>query len=103
MITDIIVNNKYVLIYDGIELKSGTLTTGQVSSPFDVEIFDTAQEVIDRGIILNLTCNTEYLISSMEHGATLPADILAYLLGYVWGTDIGYQERMIELGYIKPE
>lgn len=99
MITDITVNNKYVLIYSGDTYKSGTLTTGQVTSPFTVEVFDTVQKIFDRGLALGLKCSTENLIDMMEKGAVIPAPVEADLLSYIWEEDIGYVQRMEALGY----
>lgn len=102
MITDIVVNNKYVLLYDGTTYKSGTLTTGNVTTPFTAEPYDTAQEMADRGLGLGLKCSEEEMIQLMEHGAVLPPDIMTYLHSVVWDMDIGLQERMIALGHTKP-
>ena len=103
MLTDIIVNNKYVLIYDGLELKSGTLTTGQVTSPYIVETYDTAQEIVDRGLALGLTCDTEYIITAMEHGIILPQENMDDLIAGIPYMDVGHQIRMIALGLMAEE
>lgn len=103
MITDIVVNNKYVLLYDGNTLKSGTLTTGNVTTPFTAEPYDTIQEIIDRGLALGLTCNTEYLITSMEHGAILPTEHLNNMKSSLPFMDIGHQARMVGLGHATPD
>ena len=102
MITDITVNNKYVLLYDGLTLKSNTLTTGQVTSPFTVETFTTPQSHMNRGLALGLTFSTEHLIKAMERGVTLPQAVLDGPLGGVWEGDIGYQLRMEALGFARP-
>lgn len=99
MITDITVDNEYVLIYNGTELKSGTLTTGQVTSPFDVEVFDTVQEILDQGIALGLICNTEYQLQLMEHGAIIPEPHMSMIKAGVIYMDIGHQIRMVALGH----
>ena len=104
MITDITVNNKYVLIYNGSIYLSGSLTTGEVTSPHTVETFDTVQEIFDRGLELGLTCTTRDLIKMMEHGAIITPDAEAHLLSYIWEDEYKiYWERMNALGYEKPE
>lgn len=100
-ITDIRLEDEYVLVYCGTDFKEGIFASGEVTSAHTVETFSTAQELIDRGVELGLQCSTEHLITAMEHGAILPDDVLAYLLSYIWEDDIGYQERMNELGYKK--
>jgi hypothetical protein len=102
MITDIVVDNKYVLLYDGTTLKSSTLTTGNVTSPFTVETFTDPQAHMNRGLALELTFSTEHLIKAMERGVTLPQEAIDGPLGGVWEDDIGYQQRMEALGYTKP-
>lgn len=99
MITDIIVTNKYVLIYDGEELKSGSLTTGQVTSPFTVETFDTAQEILDRGVELGISCDTEYQLQLMEHGAIMPEPRISLIKENVPYMDVGHRIRMVALGH----
>lgn len=101
-ITDIVVVNKFVLIYCGDRLMAGCLVTGEVKSAHTVEVFDTVQELIDRGIDLGFQCCVEYMIQSMECGAVLPSDVMAMLHSTVWDDDIGFQGRMIALGYSRP-
>lgn len=98
-LTDIKLEDEYVLVYCGTEFKEAVFVTGEVFSAHTVETFSTAQALIDRGLSLGLQCTTEHLIKAMEHGATLPADVLNYLLSYIWEDDIGYQERMKKLGF----
>lgn len=100
MITDIVVNNKYVLIYDGVNLKSGTLTTGQVTTPFTAEPYATAQQIVDRAVELGLTCDTEYQLSVMEHGAVLPSENMDLIKAHGPDMDIGHQIRMVQLGHL---
>lgn len=100
MITDITVVNKFVLLYDGLTLKSGTLTTGNVTTPFTAEPYDTAQEIVDRGLALGLTCSTEYQIAIMEHGASFPSEILDSLKTHSPNMDVGHKIRMVHLGHV---
>ncbi len=102
--TDITVNNKYVLIYDGSTYKSGTLTTGEVKSPYTVEVFDTVQDIFDRGLELGFNCSTEDRVRMLEAGVLLPADVEAHLLSYIWGDEyMHYWKRMEDLEYEQPK
>lgn len=101
-ITNIVVDNKFVLIYCGDRAMSGCLVTGEVKSAHTVETFDTVQQLVDRVEALGFECCTEYLISAMELGATLSSELMTYLHSIVWGGDIGHQMRMIALGHSEP-
>lgn len=71
-------------------------TTNRVTSRHTVEIFDTVQELVDRGLALGLACSPWHLIAAMEHGATIPPAIVRWL-----GTqdlDWGLSERLGALG-----
>lgn len=102
MITDITVNNKYVLVYDGLIFKSGTLTTGQVTSPFTVEVFDNIQDIIDRGAALGLVCPVNYLVEALENGASLSSDCWEIINNVVWVIGSPYRSRMEAMGYSGP-
>jgi len=107
-ITDIVLDNGYALVYcdstlAAAEFVAAEFVTGQVTTAHTVETFATAQELLDRGLALGLQCTTNHLIKAMEHGATLPPDIEALLLSYVWEDEyLTYWERMVALGYEKP-
>ncbi len=104
IITDIIVNNKYVLVHCNGTLITGTLVTGNVTSAHEVEVFDDVQTLIDRAEVLGLqTTDLNLLISILECDAELPQDHMSYLLDNVWDADIGFQQRMNEIGYFKPD
>jgi hypothetical protein len=102
MITDIRAVDKHVLLYDGTTLKSSTLTTGNVTSPFTVDTFSAPQAHMNRGLSLGLTFSTEHLIESLERGVTLPPPVLDKLNEDVWAGDIGHQKRMEALGHTRP-
>lgn len=100
-ITNVEAEDQYILVYcDSLFIMAG-FTGGLTSSAHTIETFNTAQALLDRGIELGLDCTIEHLIKAMEHGATLPGDVEAYLLSVVWD-DNQYTERMKELGYTKP-
>ncbi len=103
-LTRIVVEGKYVLAHCNGTLKAGNFVTGGVTSAHEIEVFDDVQGLIDRADNLGLQCNDlHYLIGSLEHGGVLPDDHMRYLLDNVWDADIGLQQRMIALGYTKPE
>lgn len=55
-ITNLDVVEKYVLVYNGTDGILGIIHTGRVSTSSDntVEVFNSEQELVDRGIELNL-------------------------------------------------
>lgn len=94
---------KCVLVYCGDQLVQAGFVINEVSSAHTVEVYDTAQEVIDRGLELGLTCSEDHMIRAMEHGAVLPDEVMDYLHSVVWDMDLAYGERMEALGHPKPE
>jgi len=103
VVTDIVLDNEYALVYCDDTFVAAEYVTGQVTTVHTTEVFSTAQELLDRGLALGLQCTTNHLIKAMEHGATLPPDIEALLLSYVWEDEyMMYWGRMIALGYEKP-
>jgi len=102
IITNIIVDNKYILVHCNGTIITGQCVTGNVTSPHDVEVFDDVQSLVDRAENLGLQTNDlNLLIRILEHGGELPEENMDYLLANVWDADIGFQERMILLGYSK--
>jgi len=100
IITDINVKDKYVLIHCNGTLITGGLISGQVTSSHDVEVFDDVQSLIDRAEDLGIQCtDLDLLILILEYYGVLPKAHMNYLLNTVWNADIGFQERMIALGY----
>jgi hypothetical protein len=101
-VTNVTTNDKYVLVHCGDDLIMAKFTGGETSSSHNVEVFDTAQEIIDRGLELGLTCSVDHMLTAMEHGAILPQDSLDKLHLVVWDMDIDYINRMKALGYTQP-
>lgn len=102
-LTDIVLpENKFVLVYCGDTLIAAEFVVNNVTSSHTVEILDSAQDIIDRGLALGLKCTTDHLLTSMEYGAVLPADVLAYMLSYIWDEDDRSINRMEALGYTQP-
>lgn len=102
-ITNIILPvKKYVLVYCGDTFLAAEFVVNNVSSAHTVEILDSAQDIIDRGLALGLKCTTDHLLTAMEHGAVLPDDVLNHMLSYIWDEDIRIIERIEALGYTKP-
>lgn len=103
--TDIVLpENKYVLVYCDDKFISAGFVINNVTTAHTVELFDTAQELIDRGRDLGLAdqVGIENLITAMEHGAVLSDDGLAGLLSVAWLIDIGYGQRLEALGFTRP-
>ncbi len=101
-VTNVVTENKYVLVHCGDDLIMAKFTGGETSSSHNVEVFDSAQEIIDRGLELGLTCGADDMITAMEHGAILPQESLDKLHLVVWDMDIYYIDRMKALGYTQP-
>ena len=101
-LTDTTVEAKYVLVHCNDTLIAGKLVTGKVTSTHTVEVFDDVQSLVNKAEALGLQCtDLDLLIKILEHGGALPSDHMNYLLDNVWDADIGFQERMILLGYSK--
>lgn len=94
---------KCVLVYCEDKMIQAGFVINEVSSAHKVEVFDTAQEVIDRGLSLGLTCSVDHMISAMENSAVLPDEVMDYLHSVIWDMDLAYGERMEALGHSKPE
>lgn len=104
IITNIIVDDKYVLVHCNGVLITGGLITGNVSSAHEVEVFDDVQSLVNRAEALGLQCtDLDLLILIVEYGGVLPDAHAQYLLDTVWDADIGFQQRMNEIGYFKPD
>lgn len=97
-ITNVILENKHALVHcDGVFIMS-ELTSNQTTSAHEIEVFDTAQEALDRELELGITISPDNLIRYMEKGATLPQALLDNLESEVPGLDISYSIRMEALG-----
>tara|TARA_R110002020_G_scaffold248845_2_gene462831 strand:+ start:912 stop:1250 length:339 start_codon:yes stop_codon:yes gene_type:complete len=97
--------DKYVLVYCNDKFIFADFVVNKVTTAHTVEVYDTAQEIIDRGRDLGLAdqVDLETLIKAMEHGATLSDDALNALLSVVWQLDMSYGIRMEALGFTRPE
>jgi len=95
--TDLVLDNKYVLIHCGGQFMAGDFTTNKVTSRHMVEVFDTAQELIDRGLELGLECSPRHAITAMEHGAVLPPDVMAGLNSLNLDWDLAKRLEALEL------
>jgi len=103
-ITDITLPaEKYILIYCGSDFIDAVFLKNKVTSAHTVEIFDTVQETIDRGVELGLVCGVGHLVTALEHGATLNQDCWNILNANVWEVGSPYRKRMEDKGYTKPE
>ncbi len=103
IITNIIVDDKYVLVHCNGVLITGGLITGNVSSAHEVEVFDDVQSLVNRAEDLGVQCtDLDLLILILEYYGVLPTDHMNYVLDNVWDADIDFQERMIAIGYTKP-
>jgi len=94
---------QFTLVYCGNKALFAKYTSESTESRHTTETFETVQELVDRGLSLGLTCSVDFLIKALEHGATLPDDIMIDLLGVVW--DSGYLNtvKMKALGYKAPK
>lgn len=75
------INNKYYLVYDGNDFIMAGFATGELSSNETIEVFDTAQEIVDRAYELGFAFDLyiENLLQFLEDGANLNQDYLDYL------------------------
>ena len=94
--------DKYILIYQGSVFRTAHFATNKVTSKDTVELFNTVQELFDRAYSLGLRCSTDDLLKAMEHGATLPQDVMDELQSYIWEDNPLYIKRMEALGYVNP-
>lgn len=93
--------DQFTLVYCDTKVLFAKYTSASTESLHTTETFETIQELIDRGLDLGLTCSIEYLIKALEHGATLPDDVLAGLLDVVWDSGKTNTDKMEALGYKK--
>lgn len=104
IITDLdLPDNKHYLVYcDSVLIDSGH-AKNKITSAHTVETFTAAQAHINKGLALGLPMKVDHLIKAMEHGATLPANVIDDIHAVVWDMDMDYGKRMEALGHSKPE
>lgn len=95
--------DQYVLVYCGTTVLFAEYTGYVTSTCHNVETFETAQDLVDRGLDLGLQCGDDFMLKAMEHGATFPTDIMEYLHSLVWTSSSRNVERMKALGYSVPK
>lgn len=101
--TDTAKGDKYILVYCGEKLLMAAYSGGTTSTAHTVEIMNSAQELLDRGLTLGLKCSIDQLLDAAEHGAILNDFCEAYLFSEVWNMDISFIDRAKALGYAEPQ
>ena len=95
--------DKFTLVYCDGKVLYAKYTPEVTESRHTTETFTTIQSLVDRGLSLGLTCNVDFLIKALEHGATLPEEVITILIGDVWDSGYSNTLRMKALGYEPPK